>query len=43
MPELPYPHAVAKERSETILELRRLNGLRLLEDQVRWIEGLGGV
>jgi nucleotide-binding universal stress UspA family protein len=42
VPELPYPHAVAKERSEALLELRRLHALRLLEDQVRRIEELGG-
>jgi len=42
VPELPYPHAWAKERSEAILEVRRLNGLRLLENLTRWIEALGG-
>jgi nucleotide-binding universal stress UspA family protein len=42
VPELPYPHAVAKERSEAILELRRLHGLRLLEVQARRIEEFGG-
>jgi nucleotide-binding universal stress UspA family protein len=42
VPELPYPRAVAKERSEAILELRRLHGLRLLEVQSRQIEELGG-
>jgi nucleotide-binding universal stress UspA family protein len=42
VPELPYPRAVAKERSEAILELRRLHGLRLLEVQARRIEELGG-
>ena len=42
VPELPYPRAVAKERSEAILELRRLHGLRLLEVQARQIEELGG-
>jgi nucleotide-binding universal stress UspA family protein len=41
-PGLPFPHVGAKERSEAILELRRINGLRLLEDQVRRIEGLEG-
>jgi nucleotide-binding universal stress UspA family protein len=42
VPELPYPHALAKKRSEAILELKRLNGLRLLDDLTRWIEALGG-
>ena len=42
VPELPYPHAVAKERSEALLEWRRLYALRLLEDQARRIEELGG-
>ena len=42
VPELPYPHAAAKERSEALLEWRRLYALRLLEDQARRIEELGG-
>jgi nucleotide-binding universal stress UspA family protein len=42
VPELPYPHAVAKERNEALLELKKLNGLKLLEDQARLIEDLGG-
>jgi len=42
VPELPYPHAWEKEQYETILELNRLNDLRLLEDLTRWIEALGG-
>ena len=41
-PELPYPKAMAKERSEAFLEQRRLGGLRLLENQVRRVEDLGG-
>lgn len=42
VPELPYPHAMAKERSEALLEWRRLHALGLLEDQTRRIEKLGG-
>lgn len=42
VPQLPYPHAVAKERSEALLEWRRLYALRLLEDQARRVEELGG-
>lgn len=41
--ELPYPRAAAKERSETLLELRKLRGLALLDARVRRIEeDLGG-
>lgn len=42
LPELPYPHVTAKERSEALLELKRLHGLRLLEVQARRIEEFGG-
>ena len=43
VPELPAPGAVAKERSEALLERRRLRGLGLLDARVRRIEGeLGG-
>lgn len=42
LPQLPYPHAVAKERSELFLEWRRLLALRLLDEQVRRIEEMGG-
>ena len=43
VPELPYPHSTAKERSEAILEWRKLKGLEFLDEQVRRIEGdLGG-
>lgn len=41
-PELPYPHAVPRERSEEFLEARRLGGLRLLDNRVRRIRKLGG-
>ncbi len=42
VPRLPHPHPAAKERSETILELRKIGGLRVLNDRVRRIEELGG-
>jgi nucleotide-binding universal stress UspA family protein len=43
VPELPYPRAAAKERSEALLEWKRLGGLKLLDDRVRWMEEvLGG-
>ncbi len=37
VPELPYPHSTAKERSEAILEWRKLKGLEFLDEQVRRI------
>jgi len=37
VPELPYPHSTAKERSEAILEWRKLKGLEFLDDQARRI------
>ena len=43
VPELPYPHVVAKERSENMLGWRRLGGLGLLDARVKHIEEeLGG-
>ena len=41
-PELPYPRSLAKERSEALVEWRKLGGLKLLDDRVRRIENLGG-
>ncbi|CAA9394144.1 MAG: hypothetical protein AVDCRST_MAG22-806 [uncultured Rubrobacteraceae bacterium] len=41
-PELPYPKFTARERNEAFLEQKRLNGLRLLERQVKRVEDLGG-
>jgi nucleotide-binding universal stress UspA family protein len=41
-PELPYPTFIAKERYEAFMEEKRLIGLRLLEQQVRRVEELGG-
>ncbi len=43
VPELPYPHLAAKERSEAILEWRKLKGLEFLDEQVRRIEDDLGV
>jgi nucleotide-binding universal stress UspA family protein len=42
IPELPYPHAVARERSEALLEAKKLGGLHLLDNRVRRIRELGG-
>ena len=42
-PELPYPRSLTRERSEALVEWRKLGGLKLLEDRVRRIEeDLGG-
>ena len=43
VPGPPYPHFAAKERSEAILEWRKLKGLEFLDEQVKRIgEDLGG-
>jgi nucleotide-binding universal stress UspA family protein len=42
VPELPYPHSSTKERSEALLQWRKLGGLKILDDRVRRIENLGG-
>lgn len=41
-PELPYVRSSMRERSEALLEARRLNGLRILDNRTRHIEKLGG-
>jgi nucleotide-binding universal stress UspA family protein len=41
-PEMPYPHPLAKERSEALLEAKKLHGLTLLDKRVGWIEKIGG-
>lgn len=41
-PELPYPRPSLRERSEALLEARRLNGLRVLDDRMRRVEDFGG-
>ena len=43
VPGLPYPHPAAKVRSDAFLEQRRLGGLRLLQNQKKVVEDLGGV
>jgi nucleotide-binding universal stress UspA family protein len=42
VPELPYPHVAARERTEALLEAKKLGGLRLLDNRVRRIRELGG-
>ena len=43
VPELPYPRAFARERSEALLEWRRLRGIKLLDARAKRIEEeLGG-
>lgn len=41
VPELPYPRSLAKERSEALLEWRKLGGLKLLDNRVKRIEDFG--
>jgi nucleotide-binding universal stress UspA family protein len=41
-PQRPYPRSFAKERSEAILEQRRLLALGLLEEHARVVEEAGG-
>jgi nucleotide-binding universal stress UspA family protein len=42
-PELPYPHYWEKEKSEALLEWKKIKGLEFLDDLVRRIEEeLGG-
>lgn len=43
VPELPYPSVTTRERTEAILEQRRLGGLGLLERQTALVEELGGI
>ncbi|HET7479072.1 MAG TPA: universal stress protein [Rubrobacteraceae bacterium] len=40
-PELPYPNTALRERSEALLEWKKLDGIRLLDDRVRRLEELG--
>lgn len=42
LPELPYPHAAARERGEAVLEQRRILAFRFLDEQARRVEELGG-
>ena len=39
-PELPYPRGLTKERSEALLEQRRLRGFALLDARMRHIQRL---
>jgi nucleotide-binding universal stress UspA family protein len=41
--DLPYPRGSLRERNETVLDQKKIRGLRLLEQRVRRIEDLGGV
>ena len=44
VPELPYPRHWEKEKSEALLEWKKLRGLEYLDDLARRIEGeLGGI
>ena len=40
--EPPYPRHFAKERTEALLEAKKLHALTLLDKRVAWIEKLGG-
>jgi nucleotide-binding universal stress UspA family protein len=42
VPELLYPRASARKRSEALLEWKRLGDLTLLDNRVRWMEELLG-
>ena len=40
--EIPYPRYFAKERTEALLEAKKLRALTLLDRRVAWIEKIGG-
>jgi nucleotide-binding universal stress UspA family protein len=40
--EMPYPRYYAKERTEALLEAKKLHALTLLDRRVAWIEKIGG-
>jgi len=40
--EPPYPRHVPKERTEALLEAKKLRALTLLDKRVAWIEKIGG-
>ena len=40
--EMPYPRYFAKERTEALLEAKKLRALTLLDRRVAWIEKIGG-
>ena len=41
-PEMPYPRRFAKERTEALLEAKKLHALTWLDKRVAWIEKIGG-
>lgn len=41
-PELPYPRSSTRERSEAVLDWRKLGGLKVLDARVNRMEDLGG-
>ncbi|MDQ3286017.1 MAG: universal stress protein [Actinomycetota bacterium] len=41
-PEMPYPRRFARERTEALLEAKKLHALTLLDKRVAWIEKIGG-
>ena len=41
-PEMPYPRRFARERTEALLEAKKLHALTLLDKWVAWIEKIGG-
>jgi nucleotide-binding universal stress UspA family protein len=40
--EMPYPRYFEKERTEALLEAKKLRALTLLDKRVAWIEKIGG-
>jgi nucleotide-binding universal stress UspA family protein len=40
--EPPYPRHFAKERTEPLLEAKKLHALTLLDKRIAWIEKIGG-
>jgi nucleotide-binding universal stress UspA family protein len=42
VPEMPYPRMAFRERTESLLDARKLNGLRVLDGRVKQIKELGG-
>jgi nucleotide-binding universal stress UspA family protein len=42
VPEMPYPRRFAKERTEALLEAKKLHALTWLDKRVAWIEKIGG-
>ncbi len=41
-PEMPYPRRFARERTEALLEAKKLHALTLLDKRVAWVEKIGG-